>query len=680
MNKQAGRSGNPSVITMLLTATGVVWTYLAIEWLIVSGFGYVPGQVAVARTLMGIGGAGLFIGAGVAVLSMAIYRWQGSSHIAIAGSFSLLIFIEMYSAFGSALPVAVKMVGASATGLLAFSFLARVFENSFDFIRQPGFWWSAAGFAFTLAIALSAVNSVDFTGTAIALGGAIVAALILFFGWRTANSGVLFPAMSLLTVLLACAVLGNRVPAYEPDVAAKSGSTNVLLVTIDTLRADHVGAYGYSGAKTPHLDGLASDGFLFREAVTASPLTGPSHTSIMSGLVPARHGVLKNNMRIPASVQTLAGILRGQGYVTGAFVSGYTVTDKSSGLPSRFHVFDDDLQATRWLPERASRIAVFDFVGKAVRILGWDGVASQLPYRTGRDTADIAIDWFASNTGHPYFVWVHLFDPHLPYHPPAKYLQQVNTGLNVTGEWYSLDSYQRSKIVNAPEKVLDMIRLYDAEIAYSDDQLGRIIAAARDAAPDDNLLTIVTSDHGESMGEHQLFWSRQLYDPTLLVPLIVVPPDAYGILSREISSQVSLIDVAPTILDLLGIEPAVEMDGVSFTGLLHGETQDSTGPAVSELFDVDHVVPSIRSVREDRWKLIYRYPGADGNAPLGKPVPELYNLHADPREAKNLVELGEGIPVHLQEIIDENIDSSHAPELALTPEERERLRSLGYVD
>jgi arylsulfatase A-like enzyme len=237
--------------------------------------------------------------------------------------------------------------------------------------------------------------------------------------------------------------------------------------------------------------------------------------------------------------------------------------------------------------------------------------------------------------------------------------------------------------VASPEKVDAMIALYDAEVAYADEQLGRVQEAARAAAPDGNLLIVVTADHGESMGEHGLYWFRYLYDPTLLVPLVIVPPGSMSMPSDVVDTQVRLIDLVPTVLDMLDVDAGTTFDGSSLLALMRAGDGVSPGPAFSSRYSSSTEFSRERHAIRDRgWKLIHTKPGWDGGGgatPLEGDSRELYELAADPGELTNLLDTGAAIQQQLGQQLDEVVGQGVTLDLELTDEERERLRSLGYV-
>jgi arylsulfatase A-like enzyme/Flp pilus assembly protein TadD len=296
-------------------------------------------------------------------------------------------------------------------------------------------------------------------------------------------------AVCLAALLLAgCGAGSPKAPARQP---------NVLLVTIDTLRADHVGAYGAATGATPNIDRLAREGTRFESAISSVPLTLPSHATILTGLLPTRHGVRNNGAgALAPGNTTLAEAFAARGYATGAFVGSF-VLDRRYGLDQGFSVYDDEI-------DRDSTVA-----------------GALEAERDGAAVTDRALAW-VGNTNRPFFAWVHLYDPHAPYVPPEPF---------------------RSRFADRP---------YDGEIAAADAQVGRLLAMLDAKGLRGDTIVVVTGDHGEALGEHgELTHGLLLFEPTLRVPLIVSAPSAkQGSVVRE---PVSLADLAPTIAALASV-------------------------------------------------------------------------------------------------------------------------------
>ena len=320
---------------------------------------------------------------------------------------------------------------------------------------------------------------------------------------------------------------------------------NVLLVTIDTLRADHLGCYGDRAADTPVLDALAARGVRFTTAVAHAPLTAPSHASILTGLLPPGHGVRDNgSFVLPRSATTLAEVLRDAGYRTAAFVSGFPL-DHRFGFARGFETYDDRLLRGRD-PRRAAYVE-----------------------RTAADVTRSAVDWIRGARA-PWFAWVHYFDPHAPYEPPPDLAE---------------------RFVASP---------YDGEIAYVDREMGLLLGAV-DAS---GTLVLVTADHGESLGEHgEATHGVFVYDATLRVPWIMAGP---GIARGRVSPVVARgIDVAPTLIDYVGQRVPRPMQGRPLRPAADGrEIEDAPAYAESLFCQLNLGWAGLHAWRTARWKII----------------------------------------------------------------------------
>ena len=403
---------------------------------------------------------------------------------------------------------------------------------------------------------------------------------------------------------------------------------NVLIVTLDTTRADRIGAYGYKGIETPTLDRLAREGVLFEQASSAAPLTLPAHSSLFTGRFPPEHGVRDNGgFFLDPRETTLAEVLKGRGYATGAFVGAY-VLDSRWGLNQGFDTYFDDFDLSKY---------------KAIS-LG----AIQRP---GNEVVDRALAWLSglsnpqSRIPNPWFAWVHLYDPHAPYEPPEPY------------------------------KSLYRDRPYVGEIAFTDAQVGRLISFLDSRSLLDRTIVVVMGDHGESLNEHgEAQHGFFVYESTVHVPLIVrAPYDATR--SRRVNDVVRSIDVMPTVLELVGAAAPAGVEGTSVSRLMTGASRDMGLESYSEaLYPLHHFGWSdLRAMRTGRYKLI------------AAPRPELYDLQDDPAESHNLFAereaLGERMLARLRErergFTKDARDDRKAVEV--DPDARARLAALGYV-
>jgi choline-sulfatase len=395
--------------------------------------------------------------------------------------------------------------------------------------------------------------------------------------------------MAALLASLAGVAASTLTPAparTKADAPQAARAPDIFLITIDTLRADHVGCYGDQTIRTPALDRLARDGVRFTSAFTPSPITNASHASILTGLVPSHHGVRDFGVPLAPGVATLAEVLKAHGYSTAAFI-GAVILDShglAAGFDRGFDYYDD---FPRGLPKTASRYQRLE--------------------RRGMDVEHRAESWMLAHAGaQPKFVWVHFYDPHDPYDPPEPF---------------------RTEYAG---------RLYDGEIAYADSALGRFLDFLDQRRIYQDAVIVVVGDHGEGLGDHgEQTHGIFLYDSTTHVPLIVKPPSPStgpaeaGLRGQVVNDQVRTIDIFPTVLDLVGIVFRKPLDGSSLRPLWAraGDEPDAPRPAFGETdYPLGFGWAPLRSVR---------FPGQKY---IEAPRPEFYDLNADPRETRNRYE------------------------------------------
>jgi arylsulfatase A-like enzyme/Tfp pilus assembly protein PilF len=409
-----------------------------------------------------------------------------------------------------------------------------------------------------------------------------------------------------------------RRAAVRPIEPGALRGANLLLVTIDTLRADHVGAYGSARGATPTLDRLAREGLRFDEVRAHVPLTLPSHTTIMTGLYPMANGVHDNgSFRFNGSHPTLAGALRRAGYHTGAFVGAFPV-DARFGLNVGFDVYDDNY---------GSRPA--------------GGELSQLE-RPAEQVLAPALNWIRAQS-RPWFAWVHLYDPHDPYAPPEPYRSR-----------YASD-------------------LYSGEIAYADAALAGALGQLAEAGMLDRTLVCIASDHGESLGEHgERTHGLFAYDATLRVPWILWAPFAIdpGVIRRP----ARLVDLMPTVLDLLGVETHASLDGRSLRPFI------GTAAGTNKATDEDgSYFEALNANLTRNWAPLTGIV-THGMKLIDLPIPELYDLSADPHEQHNLYARRREAAAPLEHELDALVThGAVATPSRVDPDTEQRLRSLGYV-
>jgi arylsulfatase A-like enzyme len=417
-------------------------------------------------------------------------------------------------------------------------------------------------------------------------------------------------------VLTAMAALLGGCAALGPD---SEGPPDVVLVSIDTLRADHLGAYGYAAAQTPHIDRLAAEGVLFEQVVSPAPLTLPSHATMLSGLIPPRHGVRNNRgYRLPPEVITLAERLEAARYQTAAFVGGFTLAG-TNRLDQGFQVYDDDF--------------------RPVGGVGWPAPGNG----TGREHLDRPADavvaaagaWLTrAAAGRPLFLFVHLFDPHEPYVRPVPGATQPS---------------------------------YDGEIAFADRAIGELLARLGQARGDRPRVVVFTSDHGEGLGDHgEETHGLLVYETTLRVPLIIHGAGR-EVAPRRVADPVGLVDIAPTVLELLGLPALAGADGQSLVSQMRGDA----APARAFYFEglqseLDWGWAPLRGIRLGALKYIE------------SPEPELYDLAADPREDHTLLPAAADRLPELAARVQAVGPGRHAGALS-SEKAMEALAQLGYV-
>jgi arylsulfatase A-like enzyme/Flp pilus assembly protein TadD len=399
---------------------------------------------------------------------------------------------------------------------------------------------------------------------------------------------------------------------------------HLVLVTIDTLRADRIGVYGAAEVQTPNLDRLAEAGAVALRATAHVPLTRPSHASLLTGMLPTRHGIRDNisPARLP-EVPTLAVVLKNAGFRTGAFVSS-VVLAAGGGLERGFDLYSDDL-------------------GDGTNAAGEVPFLNELQ-RPGDETLAEAIGWLESNRDARLFAWIHLYEPHDPYEPPEPY---------------------RARYADRP---------YDGEVAWSDELVGRLDGALTKLGLRQDTLLVVTSDHGEGLGEHgETLHGFFVYESTLEVPLLIRGPGVVP--GTRIETLVQVVDLFPTMVEMLGLESPANSDlsGRSLAAALRGEPNRSEHVAYAEsLVPLLHFGWSdLRSIRRGKWKYIQA------------PRPELYDLEADPLELRNLVdsqpELVKGMRGALGEELDRERAVDDAETSSVPRELLDKLGALGYV-
>lgn len=530
-------------------------------------------------------------------------------------------------AAGAAEERPILWLAAVALGIVVLRALALPLER-FRSLPRARIAVSGALLALAAVCALAA-RALPAYGPRWALGAAVAAVggAVLVWTPRVRASALLLVGASLYLVAQGADHFQRLAPAVRPAASAPS----VLLVTIDALRADRVGAYGYAAARTPNLDALAAQGALFQQAFAQAIYAGPSHATILSGRSPLATSFLRDGDGLSPDVETLAEALAAAGYVTAAFPSSPATSDRATRLASRFQLANGELHEHTKFPAFAYRCVALGPLERRI-----NGPDTWPPYRPAAATTDLAVQFLSVHAAAPTFTWVHYADPQLPHAPPAELRSPAAAE---PPDWTQLAAQQRAALIAEPARVAAQRALYDAEIAYVDRELGRLLAAARETAPAGGLMIVVTAAHGEPLGEHGHYWSRDLYDATLHVPLLMVPPPRVVSAPRAVPEVVRLMDVAPTILDWLSLPKLAQAEGVSLSGLAAGAASGSPG-AVLAIAEPEPGAFAARAaaVRRDSWKLIRRDDGLWAPDRWSAGGFELFDLAADPGEQTNLAE------------------------------------------
>jgi arylsulfatase A-like enzyme len=452
---------------------------------------------------------------------------------------------------------------------------------------------------------------------------------------------------SIAIALVACSIApfasGKRESVRHTP---RAGAPNILLISIDSLRADHLHSYGYARQTSPNIDALAADGAAFETVISPTSWTLPAHMTLMTSLAPEEHGVITNRLRLGANVDTLPMRLQRAGYTTAGFVSA-TYLDGIYGFSRGFDEYDD-YTLLRVAGEK-SRAAV-----------------------TSRQVAHRAIDFLqqraAARDARPFFLFLHFFDVHYNYNPPQPFARMFDRGYAgpATGD---IDSIRRGM---ASRDLNHDVALYDGEIAWVDANIGSILATLRRLGIDDNTIVAITSDHGEEFLEHgQAAHYKTLYDEVLRVPLVIRYP-GHVIAGRKVEGQVRLMDVAPTLLMLAGIPVAKPRGGTQARSLACLLT--SLGPRSAPVLPAfGDLRGEVASVRTGGAKLIRN---------LRTHREEFYDLASDPGERTNLDALEQTQRDQLRVILDRwrsATTKSSNSQADLDDEEKATLRSLGYM-
>jgi arylsulfatase A-like enzyme len=403
----------------------------------------------------------------------------------------------------------------------------------------------------------------------------------------------------------------------SPGIPKGTEIRHVLLITLDTTRADRLGCYGHKDAVTPHLDSLAKRGVRFLRAYTHIPLTFPSHCSVMTGTLPVYHQARNNgSYYLDAGIPTLAETFRSAGYKTAGFVASF-ILDSRFGLDRGFARYDDDLKEGEVLKNYRSE-------------------------RNAREVVDAFLPWLAENAKDKFFAWVHFYDPHLPYDPPSRF---------------------KAMLPKSP---------YDGEIAFVDSELGRILEKMREENILDDTLIVVAGDHGESLGEHrEIDHGLFLYEATVRVPLLFINEKALP-QGEVVSATVRLTDIMPTVLELANLPIPKTVQGVSLLPWMSGRKNDDLTAYLETYYPFENFGWSeMKGVTDGRWKFI-QAPRPELYDLASDPHEENNLFQTAPAQSQKMMQ-------ELQAVVRNSSRATPSPKRHMSSEDREKLRSLGYL-
>lgn len=451
--------------------------------------------------------------------------------------------------------------------------------------------------------------------------------------------------LGLLCVCLSC----SRNPARQ----------NVLFITIDTLRADHLGCYGYPRETSPSIDAFAARSVVFDNCVSQATSTLPSHASIFTSLYPPAHGVIHNITGLRKDVPSLIRVFSDNGYATGAVISNL-VLESRFGLQQGFQTYDETLDS-RELHRKKFR------------------------ERRADSATDAAINWLRNKKRAEFFLWVHYVDPHGAYYPPPEYREMF-----VDDEWFEkgekLPIAAKNFVAKTIPKYQELfgndnpsyyISQYDGEIRFTDDHVGRLLKFLDESGLAPNTIVVVTADHGETFTERDLCFAHtfRTYDEQAIIPLIIRFPDPS--IHKRINAQVRAIDIMPTLLDKLDLENPYPVHGQSLMKLITSDENPPVDFAIiysdygMEFFDSE--MGAQKSIRTQQWKLTLN--SRDGSL-------ELYSLENDPFETHNLAESQPAVLKQMEKLLHDReteFKKGAVRQPKLSAELIEQLDSFGYL-
>ncbi len=594
------------------------------------------------------------------------------SGLVAGGAAGLLSSVLFTPAIAAAYPFSMLVygLGGGVTAAVAVAALARLTAPQ-NALRLVSIAWIAFFLFFVLVYwgNKSLLPATPFrSGKSLALDfGALVISVVCgvaltSFLTRMARRPAVLAGITLLLIALPLAALialiRGGLSSFDP---ADPSRPSVLLVSIDTMRADHVGCYGYGRETSPFIDSLAAVGIRFDQAICPVPQSSPSHASMLTGQAPYTHGVRENGYHLDDRVTTVAEYFEAAGYLTGGFVTNLLL-GKQFGFSQGFQTYVESGQVEKLSRPRLSMLW---------QTLALKEIIDRIRYEFagGVDqTLLVTHRWLDKVGDRPFFLFFHLLDPHAPYAPPEPYRSMfpVEPGRVAEGDWTDAGK--------DPLRLASNISLYDGEIAAADAKLKELFDHLRRIDRVNNLIVVVTSDHGENLGDHEPYFRHEdVYDSVLRVPLIVLYPGmvARGTVIGEIAQN---HDIVPTVLSLAGLEGET-FDGEDWTPLMEGEREEDS----LRLALCRH--GRRYALRGRDWKMTH-------NLKTGER--KLFDLRQDPGERidrssddpDRLARMDEQLLALIAEVEPEDLTGDEGRELMneMDSETRERLRALGYLD
>ena len=451
--------------------------------------------------------------------------------------------------------------------------------------------------------------------------------------------------------------------ACGQQASESTAGDNLVLITIDTLRADHLGVHGYGRETSPRIDHLATEGTTFLAAEANWPKTGPSFASLMTGTYPALNGVRALRVVLADELTTLGEAMQSEGYKTAAFVTNINVGERfgfAQGFDEFHQMWDRSVEPAR--------------NNKEVSFLSNEQIVERVNA------------WLEQNRAEKFFLWVHFLDPHGPYLPPGDLDRrfdgdEIHQEQEIVIPRHKIPRHQRRSELRS---VGDYIAAYDGEVLSTDAAVGSVLDQIAGLELEMNTLVVLTSDHGESLGEHEFYFAHggYAYEATTHVPLVLRHPERIPA-GRRIEVPVALIDLMPTLLELLEISPQglnAQLQGTSLAPLILGDPYEAQPIFIESL-------GGQRAVRLGSWKLVHDpreglWADRVGNW-------QLYNLEEDPGETRNLVDQEPERTEKMRQLMERltrsaalgvEVEAVPVDDSELSADEIERLKALGYIN